>query len=327
MLGRSPATCEKGAVVNVYLSHGTALEYWRRHPASPRYRTVLRGRGIDDCVARTFDIAEMDIQRWVTPPFEVLVSNRGSRRRSNLLVCHVCSKPLPEGSFVKVSRNVAVSSPELCFVQMASTLSMPRLVLLGYELCGLYVLRSQGQNGFISCEPLTSTKSLRSYLDCAGSLDGVKKARRALDYVTDFSASPAETQLAALLCMPTCQGGYGIDLPCLNQAVALGSLSARESGRSLCRCDLYWPEARLCVEYNSDAHHTGSERIASDAIRTNALLNEGVTVIVVTREQLYDPVLFDDVAQIVARQLGMRLRVRFRDFDARRAGLRREILG
>lgn len=41
------------------------------------------------------------------------------------------------------------------------------------------------------------------------------------------------------------------------------------------RCDLLWPTASLCVEYDSDMFHTGSQKIARDARRRNALASLG----------------------------------------------------
>lgn len=307
--------------MNVYLSHRTALEYWRRHPAPSAYRTIVRG-GIGDFTARARDIAGLCLDSWAAPPFDVLVPLEAQRRHSSLVSSHVCSHPLPDGSFAKVKRGVAVSVPELCFAQLAARLSLPRLVLLGYELCGSYVLRPGDPNGFIGCDPLTSVDRLRSYLDRLRGFCGDAKARRALACVADGAASPVEAQIAMLLCMPKGQGGYGLALPRLNHRLVLSDRAARESGRSVCRCGLYWPDARLCVEYNGDTWYTGARRIAGGVVGTNALVNDGVTVVVVTSAQLCDAAKFDEVAHVVARCLGVRLRIKAHEHAACRAMLR-----
>ena len=53
---------------------------------------------------------------------------------------HVQPDVLPTGSVLRLSEHVAIVSPELCFLQMASTLSLEKLILMGFELCGTYAL-------------------------------------------------------------------------------------------------------------------------------------------------------------------------------------------
>ena len=208
---------------------------------------------------------------------------------------------------------------------MAGELSFPRLVKLGYELCGTYALRPQEPGGFVPRKPLTSLERLRAFVDAAPNLRGVRAARRALDYVLERSASPAETNLSLLLTLPTSYGGYALEFPQLNARIELSELAARECGRLFCRCDLYWPDVPLGVEYNSDRYHVGAERIDRDAVRMNALGSMGVQVVTVTRPQLLDAERFDDTARIIAKYLGRRLRIRVADFAQRRARLRREL--
>lgn len=313
--------------MNAYLSHETALEYWRANPASPDCRTLLRGGSLDDAVASVAGLNEFGLDARFSPPLDLLVADACARRKSSLAETHVCSQRLPEGSFAKVGRGVAASVPELCFVQMATRLSFPRLVLLGYELCGTYVERPQLECGFVECRPLTNTVRMRSYIGRLPRIAGTVRACKALDFVADGAASPPEAKVAMCLCLPTNRGGYALEKPRLNHVWTLSPTAASEAGRQTCRFDLYWPSANLCLEYNSDMWHTGPERIARDAKRTNALINDGVTVITVTREQLYSVKLFDDVAHIVARRLGRRLRIRRSDFAVCREALRREIFG
>ena len=53
---------------------------------------------------------------------------------------HLFTGPLPGSSILRASDDVLVSSPELCFFQMASQLPLVKLIELGYELCGSYSL-------------------------------------------------------------------------------------------------------------------------------------------------------------------------------------------
>lgn len=51
---------------------------------------------------------------------------------------------------------------------------------------------------------------------------------------------------------------------------------------------MFWPEANVAIEYDSDLEHTGSARIAEDAQRRNDLTALGITTITATREQVMD---------------------------------------
>lgn len=59
-----------------------------------------------------------------------------------------CAPPHCHGSLVRALGNLLICSPELCFLQMASTMPFHRLVKLGYELCALYTLQPDGAAGY-----------------------------------------------------------------------------------------------------------------------------------------------------------------------------------
>jgi len=71
-------------------------------------------------------------------PLHVLVGSDNARKNQQGLHCHISSGEFPNGSFVRMPSGLIVSSPELCFMQMASVLSLVDLVALGYEFCGNY---------------------------------------------------------------------------------------------------------------------------------------------------------------------------------------------
>lgn len=224
-----------------------------------------------------------------------------------------------------VSPDIAVVSPELLFVQMGTIASLPGLVRLGYELCGTYVLDRNGRDGFRSCSKLSTPDRLASFVNEASGLRGVRAARCALRRIAGGSASPAETLLAMLLCMPVRLGGYGLPLPSMNRGFDFTKHGVRVARRRRCRCDLMWPAAKLCIEYNSRAFHSDPERMERDAARTDALQFAGIMAIVVTPAQLFDVEAFDGIAHVVARRLGHRLRVRTADFSACQKRLREQL--
>ena len=106
------------------------------------------------------------------------------------------------------------------------------------------------------------------------------------------------------------------------------------SGSAFFSCDLFWPDGGVAVEYDSDMFHTGSERIARDSERRNALSYLGISVVTVTRRQVMSAVGCDRIARLLEKHLGIAGRAerasspeRLRAEEAQRASFKREVLG
>jgi hypothetical protein len=256
------------------------------------------------------------------------VGGDNARKVSKKLQCHISSLQFPHGSFIQAKEGLVVSSPELCFVQMAGELSLVELIALGYELCGSYRLdsASEQQRGFRGDVALSSVSKLGAYVSRATGLKGRKNAQRALRFIADGSASPMETVLVMLLCLPYLLGGYGFPLPLLNCPVEVQNKTKGARGKSRFYCDLYWGDEQVDVEYDSDAYNVKSEQIAQDAIRRNTLSSAGVAVVTVTRRQIVDMVKFREVARALSKLLDKRLQCPVPEFGVRHAWLRGQIL-
>ena len=116
-----------------------------------------------------------------------------------------------------------------------------------------------------------------------------------------------ETKLTMFLCLKRTMGGYGLPFPKLNFPIEPTSAARKAVHKQRYVLDLYWPKRKIDVEYDSDSYHASSEGIASDAQRRNALQLMGVTVITVTRGQLYNAASFDRTARTIATSIGVRL--------------------
>lgn len=245
---------------------------------------------------------------FASEPLHVLVPGKNAANALKSLSCHVCSTTLPRGSFVRASDSLLLCSPELSFLQMAASIPFQELVKLGFELCGLYSLQPDGSAGYGRVLPSTTVYALEAYLERCPGMPGLIAARKALRYIAIASGSPMETALAIILCLPLRLGGYGLPLPRMNYRIDDQSNEHTASGKAYYLCDLYWPEAGVCIEYDSDLEHTGSNRIARDAQRRNDLTALGVTTITATREQVMHAEKLDCLAHQVARILGVRMR-------------------
>lgn len=323
----------------IFFGHESALEFWRHVGRQSRLCASLlcQSRSIRtlEATTRAFNASKPKAQEAKRAAIEtgiaiqrdhIVVPDAAHRCRSNAVCAHVTTHPLPAKSFVQISNDTYIATPELCFLQMASMVSHTRLIELGLELCGSYSLPDSQGGSFFQRKPLSSVSALSDYLDKTGKAYGASKARSALRYIENGSASPMESKTMMLLCLPTRMGGYGAPLPRLNHQITVRKTARQAASKRYYVGDLYWPEAKVEIAYDSDAFHTGSDRIASDAQRRNALAYLDISVITVTRAQVMNAAEFNKVACSLLKRLGKRTRPTVGNWSAQRCALRREVL-
>jgi hypothetical protein len=237
-------------------------------------------------------------------PLETMVFSSNYQRHLENVRQHVWSAPLPVRPFIGVAPGVSVASPELCFIQMASRLPVPRLVELGYELCGGYARYHADESSYFERRPITSTARLADAIGRSSAAHGIKRARLALPYVADGAASPFEAIVAMLLSLPCDLGGRGLDLPSMNYRISLHDEARATVRKPYLLCDLFWPGRGVDVEYDSRTNHSDPAKLAADADRRAALDIMGIDVVTITTRQLFDPAVFAIQANLVARKLG-----------------------
>lgn len=303
--------------MNTYLSHHTALGYWREHfPLDSELGVPARVEGAEKCAARKSDVVGSVPEEFVDPqsPIDVLIFDERERRRSKDVRCHTWKTPLPANSFFGV-RGMYVSSPEFTFLQLANELTVAQLIALGCELCGTYVLLPRGVThpGALDelpkrLSPLTSRDKLKEFVECLGKANGKTKAKRALKYVVDGSRSPMETMVYMLLCLPPMLGGYGLSKPVMNAEIALDDEARAMALRRTCYGDLCWPDAQppLDIEYHGEVH-VGGNQMKSDVGRELAIEHMGWRVITITSPQVFDAARFGTFVRDVASAVRKRL--------------------
>lgn len=125
---------------------------------------------------------------------------------------------------------------------------------------------------------LTSRAELVGYAKSARAVGvrGAGKAVRALDLATGGSSSPRETDLAVFFLLSRRLGGAGLGGFAVNASLEV-SQRHREAleGQSEVKPDLLWADARLVVEYDSNAHHLTPKKKESDEARRRVLEAEG----------------------------------------------------
>lgn len=310
------------------LSHMSAFEFWRLHEFD---RSSCRGQTLSRHTHSNppADFSDDSLSRFLdglTDPVHVLVPDSSDARRQDHFLYHTCRASLPYGSFAKIDKNAFVSCPELCFLHLAKTRSFVELIALAYELCGTYAISTTDPRGFVDRSSLTSIAQLESFIERAGSLYGVGRARQSLRHILPGAASPRETAMAILLCLPNSLGGYALPKPFLNHRIVANWHTQKVTRQQEFFCDAYWPTEKVAVEYDSDQYHSGSEKIAHDSIRRNILADMGITTITITRRQINSRFELDKVARILAKRLGKRIQPRCEDYLAKQQTLRSAIL-
>ena len=324
------------------LGYETAFWIWRKvgplafAELAPTRVLSLMGGTPSQAKLKSFRSEHPDLALDVV---DVLV-RPGDQRRIPGVNAHVISRELPDRSFYRLDADLYVTSPELTLLQLASKLSEAQALKLAMEMCGGYAIdastaefydvdpfSSESQDeGIRKRPPLTSARKLSSYAARLHRPDSRAHSVKFLRWLADGSASPRETALCMLLCMPPRLGGYGLALPELNKRIELTAEERAMVGAHHFDCDLYWSEkARVAVEYDSKKYHTAEEKQERDAIRRNMLQYKGVQVITATRVQVNRPAQFDKLAKQVARAIGKRVRPVEREHIAARNDLRKTL--
>ncbi|ANE22228.1 hypothetical protein AAY81_02685 [Denitrobacterium detoxificans] len=252
---------------------------------------------------------------------DIMVTFKQRKHLANAIE-HVCDRQLPERSFYQLEENFFIASPELCLIQLASKTTTAKAVKLAMEMCGSYAIGNIDELGFCKRPPITSVDKIEAYAERLFKPNTRAKTVQFLKWTVDNAASPRETALCMLLCMPPRFGGYGIPLPQLNKRIELSLKEQLAVGRRYFDCDLYWQGKRVGMEYDSARFHTASEKQEQDAVRRNMLQHKNIHMITATRLQVNQEGAFDELAHQVARALGKRMPTPKREHIAERRSLR-----
>jgi len=316
-----------------------AMRYVRSVEGGTLPGTVVRPRHLGNAIHTHRQINELgdDAQRLLSHtrnPIQVLVPKRSMTAQSDRIVTHVWSHDIPSGAYLRLDNGIYLPTPAFLIQQLASRLDEIELILLGLELCGFYSMWSFPAMGAhhtaadecegctFGLEPATSVPRLTSYIRQRSGERGYRTMQHMIKRVLDRSASPMESAVYLLLCLPRRLGGFGLPAPVLNVEVKVSTSTTTRSRFP----DLYWPERALDVEYDSDQDHTGMWSRYRDARRTVELAAEKITVLPLTRAQLFDASEFEAFAASVRRNLGIRARTLDADWHAKHHLLRDRLL-
>lgn len=311
--------------MTVILSHSSALQYWRKNDLSSVRQAISYARFQKEAPVSVSELQDsLECLPYLTSPVDTLHYRQNARCRVSLGNPHASTAKLPEKSIFQEAHSLGVVCPELCLVQIAEADEL-QFIKTAFELCGSYriapITEFDDSGMRVNVASLTTPAKIRSFASRAEWLRGAKRAQRLAKYVRSGAESPREAGLAMLLGLPRRYGGYGFGMPEMNYRVSATQEARQMAARSHFRMDLYWPSKRLCLEYDSDAHHALQDKIHDDARRRNALQHMNVRVIVVTAAQVGSLAAIDSLANDVRVALGERKRPPCANLDEMRRRL------
>lgn len=305
------AICNISAL-EIYRASGRLLPDLLEHPRTSK---------LDDCGVppRAFLSDEMARLGATSHPYHLLVPNNSHRNHRDEVRCHAISRQLPPRSLIALREDVLVSSPELLFTELAAEKDMDEvdLALLGYELCGTYLLDSSWDGLTHTDTPCCSKQNIQRIINHSAGIRGIGKAQRTLDLVHDASNSPMESILCALFTFPRSMGGLGIRGVELN-----GPVSTPLGPRHV---DVLFRALSVGLEYKGKKYHS-IQQAARDDRRQNSIVGTGVHILNVWYEDLVQQHLFKQLINSFERVAKLRIRIRSPQFEKRQNLLRVQLM-
>lgn len=294
--------------MNLFVSHESALNFWRSDRATYVPPAPCRVRTLDSAAVSVEDISAA-ADGWEClgdGPIHYLTNNPACRNTDFRRHAHLWQGHIPTGSFLRVDKGLFVASPELTFLQCTRGKSLTEAVLLGFELCGGYSLCESALDGFVQHEPLATVASIRDFASRLAAPKHIRRAGGPLRYIYDGAASPAEAATAMRLCLRQKLGGASLGGLELNAEIPVTGAAQDLTQSTRLFCDIYLPRHRIDIEYESYRYHSGSSKLAEDSERRGALASLGITVVTVTPRQLYSLEAFSALANHIRKLCGLR---------------------
>lgn len=272
--------------------------------ALARRRTIpLESFGWDSSTADTQPLlAGLPHPLDVLVPFDARVGTDGVR-------LHASTQKLPRLATVPLAPHLYTVAPEICLFQLARGARAIDIAQCAARLMSTYRSCPEESSGIAERSQVTSPQKIADYaraVEAHARRCTTRNAafRRAMSWVSPGAASPREAALQLMFTVHARSGGFGLPKPALNHTVRIPSPMAKWAGKCSYRCDLYWHQAAVAVEYDSDLH-TGSQQIAKDAKRREVLARLGITTISVTRLQMNNIEELRQIALHISKLLGV----------------------
>lgn len=307
--------------MRLFLFGISAFSYWLAAPCGFRDDDRVSARIVKDCEPTPPAVEHLRRQfSHIPQPYHFSTTSRDKRHMPHAVGHLLTGKPKGK-AFCRIDHGLYASSPELCFVQLAQQLSFHELVRSGNVLCGRFRLNPDAENKLESRSPITSKRRIESFLRANPGLTGAKSARRALQWIVEGAASPPEAFLSMVFGLPFRQGGFQLPNPAANQRIEPTQRAREIAQRKTLVPDILFAHAKLAIEYDSTAEHTGADQLAKDARKRLALEADGYQVITVTAQQIGRVGEMQHIARQAYKRMGLRFRPQSKMFGQQQASL------
>lgn len=224
----------------------------------------------------------------------VVVANPEERRKSEHVLARMWNRPCV---YYRVANGIYVASPEDTVLQLASKMAFEEALLYLYELVGTYARQAHGPTIYDRM-PLCTVANLARRIEQAEGIRGIKALREAMRFVQGNSASPMESILTIQFVLPPSSGGFGFELPILNQRIVTTPTRAYR------KADLYWPRHCVDLEYQSEYAHSNYEQTVQDGMRSNELVAAANKVFEANLDHFRVPGAMDILAKQLSDAMG-----------------------
>lgn len=189
----------------------------------------------------------------------VVVPDKKSRLRlqgtSNTV--YESTRTMPPNSFIEVEPGIAISSPELLFVELADEMSPMQHLMLGHELCGSFSRDPlDWRNGPVTfwCPPVTSRDKIDAFLRLSNWNQKTAKARETVSRLSDNAWSPTESVIAAIASLPLDEFGYELGPCILNERVETSEGTHGTSAKESRVPDILFEGTPVGLNYDGAVH-------------------------------------------------------------------------
>ena len=290
------------------LGYESALRYWLTKRGDEALPEAATAGAFKQAEATAVLVKEgtLPLASEESRPLHLVVGDSALKHRIHNCCVHVCTVSLPEGSFRQLPRGNLVASPELTFLQMATSSNLWELIEIGNYLCSTFSISDEGRGYTGRREQLVSSGRLGEFLDTLPPHTyGANKTRSALEHVVELTASPKESHLAMHYHLPAELGGRGPLEIVANQAIGIDEHGQRLLGSGHLVGDLYLPAFGCDLEFDSIDFHTGRFRLDHTQARRNVLEAMGIKTVSATEGQINRLDKLDDFTWLLEERIGM----------------------
>lgn len=285
----------------VYIGFESAQAFWRQHDGNDlrSYERLELAAPLSACAnSKAIEACGLDAELFVYDgKLVVAVATPEERRKSERVIARMWNRPCV---YYRVADGIYVASPEDTALQLASKMAFEEALLYLYELVGTYARHGSRDSTIYDRVPLCTVASLARRIEETEGIRGIKMLREAVRFVQGNSASPMESILTAQFVLPPSNGGFGFELPILNQRIVTTSTRAYR------KADLYWPRHGIDLEYQSEYAHAGYEQTVRDGMRSNELVAAANKVFEANRDHFRIPGAMEILAKQLSDAMGCR---------------------